>query len=69
MCTPDKNCRFGKVSEVFVYENFMKVPAETVEAGDICAVCGIDDVLVCLNTPLFTFHKSVMFMLLSFLQA
>jgi len=46
VCTPDKNCRFGKVSEVFVYENFMKVPAETVEAGDICAVCGIDDVLI-----------------------
>lgn len=46
VCTPDENCRFGKVSEVFVYENFMKVPAETVEAGDICAVCGIDDVLI-----------------------
>lgn len=46
VCTPDENCRFGKISEVFVYENFMKVPAETVEAGDICAVCGIDDVLI-----------------------
>lgn len=46
VCTPDENCRFGKVSEVFVYENFMRVPAETVEAGDICAVCGIDDVLI-----------------------
>lgn len=46
VCTPDENCRFGKVSEVFVYENFMRVPAETVEAGDICAICGIDDVLI-----------------------
>lgn len=46
VCTPDENCRFGKISEVFVYENFMKVPAETVEAGDICAVCGIDNVLI-----------------------
>jgi len=24
----------------------MKVPAETVEAGDICVVCGIDDILI-----------------------
>jgi len=29
-----------------VYEKFFRVPAERVEAGDICAVCGISDVQV-----------------------
>lgn len=29
-----------------MYEKFSRVPAETVEAGDICAVCGIDDIQV-----------------------
>eukprot|EP01018_Ginkgo_biloba_P007066 Gb_15061 [translate_table: standard] len=46
VCTPDDNFRFGKVSELFVYENFIKAPAETVQAGDICAVCGINDILI-----------------------
>eukprot|EP00252_Welwitschia_mirabilis_P005181 TRINITY_DN1565_c0_g1_i1.p1 TRINITY_DN1565_c0_g1~~TRINITY_DN1565_c0_g1_i1.p1 ORF type:complete len:696 (-),score=142.98 TRINITY_DN1565_c0_g1_i1:295-2382(-) len=46
ICSPKGNFRFGKISELFVYENFMKVPVETVEAGDICAVCGMDDVLI-----------------------
>jgi len=29
-----------------VYENFSRVPADSVEAGDICAVCGISDIMV-----------------------
>lgn len=29
-----------------MYEKFFRVPAERVEAGDICAVCGISDVQV-----------------------
>ncbi|CAM8966832.1 hypothetical protein QQ045_004132 [Rhodiola kirilowii] len=46
ICTPDDSCRFAKVSELFVYEKFFRVPADTVEAGDICAVCGIDDIQI-----------------------
>ncbi|KAK6793800.1 hypothetical protein RDI58_007253 [Solanum bulbocastanum] len=46
ICTSEDACRFGRVSEVFVYEKFSRVPAETVEAGDICAVCGIDDIQI-----------------------
>ena len=33
-----------------MYEKFFRVPAEVVEAGDICAVCGIVDVQVELNS-------------------
>lgn len=46
ICTSEDACRFGRVSELFVYEKFSRVPAETVEAGDICAVCGIDDIQI-----------------------
>ncbi|KAK2975709.1 hypothetical protein RJ640_010768 [Escallonia rubra] len=46
VCTTDDACRFGRVSELFVYEKFFRVPAETVEAGDICAVCGIGDIQI-----------------------
>lgn len=46
ICTSDDVCRFGRVSELFVYEKFNRVPADSVEAGDICAVCGIDDIQV-----------------------
>lgn len=46
ICTSDDACRFGRVSELFVYEKFSRVPAEVVEAGDICAVCGIEDIQV-----------------------
>ncbi|KAH9304211.1 hypothetical protein KI387_008615, partial [Taxus chinensis] len=46
VCTPDENFRFGKVTELFVFENFTKVPAQAVEAGDICALCGISDILI-----------------------
>ncbi|CAA6659133.1 unnamed protein product [Spirodela intermedia] len=46
VCTSEDACRVGKVSELFVYENFSRVPVETVEAGDICAVCGISDIMI-----------------------
>ncbi|KAJ9565391.1 hypothetical protein OSB04_001357 [Centaurea solstitialis] len=46
ICTPDDACRFGKVSELFVFEKFYRAPAESVEAGDICAVCGVGDVQI-----------------------
>lgn len=29
-----------------MYENFTRVLTENVEAGDICAVCGISDIMV-----------------------
>ncbi|KAG6414120.1 hypothetical protein SASPL_126838 [Salvia splendens] len=46
ICTSEDECRFGRVSELFVYEKFFRVPTELVEAGDICAVCGIDDIQI-----------------------
>lgn len=46
VCTSEDECKFARVSELFVYENFGRVPVETVEAGDICAVCGIGDIQI-----------------------
>ncbi|KAJ7976802.1 GTP-binding protein TypA/BipA like [Quillaja saponaria] len=46
VCTSEDSCRYGRISELFVYEKFIRVPAERVEAGDICAVCGINDVQI-----------------------
>jgi GTP-binding protein len=46
ICSSDDTCRFGRVSELFVYEKFFRVPTDKVEAGDICAVCGIDDIQI-----------------------
>ncbi|KAI3507566.1 hypothetical protein L1887_22554 [Cichorium endivia] len=46
ICTSEDACRFAKVSELFVFEKFYRAPAESVEAGDICAVCGIGDVQI-----------------------
>ncbi|KAA6419354.1 MAG: GTP binding [Trebouxia sp. A1-2] len=34
----------GKIAELFVYDNFNRVPVERVEAGDICAFTGLGDV-------------------------
>ncbi len=34
------------MNELFVYDNFARVAADVVEAGDICCLSGIDDVLV-----------------------
>ncbi|KAE8729837.1 GTP-binding protein TypA/BipA-like protein [Hibiscus syriacus] len=38
VCTSEDSCRFGRISELFVYEKFIRTPAEKVEAGDICAI-------------------------------
>ncbi|KAL9265280.1 putative elongation factor TypA-like SVR3, chloroplastic [Drosera capensis] len=46
VCTSEDACRFAKVTELFVYEKFSRVPVDRVEAGDICAVCGITDIQI-----------------------
>lgn len=46
ICTSEDEYRFGRISELFVYEKFYRVAAESVEAGDICAVCGIGDIQI-----------------------
>ncbi|XP_010057296.1 putative elongation factor TypA-like SVR3, chloroplastic [Eucalyptus grandis] len=46
VCTSDDSCRYARVSELFVYEKFSRIPVEIVEAGDICAVCGISDIQI-----------------------
>ncbi|KAH7854954.1 hypothetical protein Vadar_019554 [Vaccinium darrowii] len=46
VCTTEDTCRYAKVNELFVYEKFSRVAAEAVEAGDICAVCGIDNIQI-----------------------
>ncbi|XP_058073637.1 putative elongation factor TypA-like SVR3, chloroplastic [Magnolia sinica] len=46
VCTSEETCRYSKISELFVFENFSRAPVETVEAGDICAVCGIGDIMI-----------------------
>jgi GTP-binding protein len=38
--------RTAKVGELFVYENFGRVPVEEVQAGDICALTGIQDIAI-----------------------
>lgn len=46
VCTSEDECRYGRVSELFVYEKFGRVPVDSVEAGDICAAVGINDILI-----------------------
>ncbi|WVY98938.1 hypothetical protein V8G54_031089 [Vigna mungo] len=46
VCTSEDSCRFGRISELYVYDKFSRVPADNVEAGDICAVCGITDIQI-----------------------
>lgn len=46
VCTTEDACRFARISELFVYEKFSRVPVEKVQAGDICAVCGVDDIQI-----------------------
>ena len=46
VCTSDDSCRYGRVSELYVYDKFNRVPADKVEAGDICAGCGSTDIQV-----------------------
>ncbi|GFR42798.1 hypothetical protein Agub_g3763 [Astrephomene gubernaculifera] len=38
--------RQAKIAELFVYDNFSRVPVEEVEAGDICALSGIADIKI-----------------------
>ena len=38
--------RQGRVAELYVYDNFARVPAENVMAGDICALTGLGDVTI-----------------------
>lgn len=40
----DDKPKTGKIAELFVYDNFNRVPAERVEAGDIVAFTGLGDV-------------------------
>lgn len=42
----DEKLRGGKISELFVYDNFSRAPADEVDAGDICAVTGLPDVSI-----------------------
>ena len=42
----DEKPRAGRVAELFVYDNFSRVPVEQVEAGDICALTGLADVAI-----------------------
>ncbi|KAI4381495.1 hypothetical protein MLD38_007563 [Melastoma candidum] len=46
VCTSEESCRYARISELFVYEKFRRSSVETVEAGDICAVCGINDIQI-----------------------
>lgn len=49
ICTsldPEGKCRIGKVNELFVYDNFYRVAVEEVQAGDICALTGIQDIQI-----------------------
>ena len=43
--TPE-GLRNAKVNELFVFENFGRKAVETVQAGDICALAGIGDVMI-----------------------
>lgn len=42
----DLKPRQGRVAELYVYDNFARVPAESVMAGDICALTGLGDVTI-----------------------
>lgn len=39
----DAKARSGSIAELFEYDNFTRVAADVVEAGDICAVTGLSD--------------------------
>jgi len=46
VATPEKKEVSAKVSELFVYKNFLQEPVEEAEAGDICAVAGMGDATI-----------------------
>jgi GTP-binding protein len=43
---PDGAARNGRVNEVFVYRDFKRNDVDSVGAGDICAIAGLDDVMI-----------------------
>jgi GTP-binding protein len=43
---PGGAARNGKINELFVYNNFVRNPIDTVGAGDICAISGLGDVMI-----------------------
>lgn len=43
ICLPDTEARKGKISELFVYDNFNRKPVDEVRAGDICCLTGLAD--------------------------
>jgi len=43
---PGKDTRSGKIGEVFVYNNFIRTAVDSVGAGDICAISGLEDVMI-----------------------
>jgi len=43
---PDTESRKGKITELFVYDNFTRVPTDEVVAGDICCLTGVSDVAI-----------------------
>ena len=45
-CSADQKLRGGKISELFVYDNFSRAAVDEVDAGDICAVTGLSDVSI-----------------------
>ena len=44
--TPEEAPRSARINELFVYDNFIRTPVDTVKAGDICAVSGLSDVRI-----------------------
>jgi GTP-binding protein len=46
LCLPDADARKGKVTELFVYDNFNRKPVDSVVAGDICCLTGLADVSI-----------------------
>ena len=44
IATPEKAPRNARVNELFVFDNFQRTTVDTVSAGDICAMSGLDDV-------------------------
>ena len=43
---PGEPSRNGKINEVFIYNNFVRNAIDSVGAGDICAIAGLDDVMI-----------------------
>lgn len=48
-----------------MYENFSRTAVETVSAGDICAVCGIGDIMVSIFNYIVMMRKFVLMLILA----